>query len=496
MKAVIFSRVSSKDQETGHSIDAQTVKLKAYCERLGYDIAKTYQVTESSTVGERKQFKHMLEYVGAASKKSGKRVVLTIDKIDRLMRNFNHYPEISRLIENDMMEIHIVGDNSIISKESGSMEKAMFNMGIVFAQVNIDVMKEHVKRSIDHKIKKGEIITKAPLGYKNYKNEHGKSDVKIDEECCFFIKKIFQEYSTGTYSLGDITKMAEGWGLRNKTVQKGKISKSQIHNIVNNKFYIGISKPRGIEVTHPYPRLIDEVIFHKCQAVLAKANKMPFKYAAKPFLFRGMVSCAKCGCSFSSYEKKGHVYLRPTKSKGECDCKPIKEEQALQTIKGIFKALYIPPALLEEMKAGIKQICEGHADYQLSEFEALTKEYKDIERQKSRLLDLLLRDEVQSITQDIYDKKMQELQQRQHEISNKIDGHVEDDKVFQITLKSLLALCSNSYEVFESSQIEQKRKLMSFVLANLQIKDGILCYSLRKPFDELLNIAKNKEWRE
>ncbi len=135
MKAVIFARVSSKDQEIGHSIDAQTAKLQAYCQRLSYDIAKTYQVTESSTVGERKQFKQMLEYVRTANKKSGKRVVLAIDKVDRLMRNFNHYPEISHLIEKDMMEIHIVGDGSVISKESGSMEKGMFNVGIVFAQI-------------------------------------------------------------------------------------------------------------------------------------------------------------------------------------------------------------------------------------------------------------------------------------------------------------------------------------------------------------------------
>jgi hypothetical protein len=315
----------------------------------------------------------------------------------------------------------------------------------------------------------------------------------IDEGRCFFIKKIFQEYSTGVYSLGDITKMAESWGLCNKTLKKGKISKSQIHNIIKNKFYYGIMTTKGVEVRHSYPKLVDEATYYRCQAVLAKANKTPFKYAEKPFIFRGMVTCAKCGCSFSSYEKKGHVYLRPTKSKGECDCKPIKEEFALKAVKGIFKSLYIPQQLLEEMKEGIKQICEGHADYQLSEFEALSKEFKDIERQKSKLLDLLLA-EKQSITQDIYDKKMQELQQRQYEISNKIEGQVEDDKVFQITLKSLLALCSNSYDIFESSQVDQKRKLMSFLLANLQVKDGIVCYSLRKPFDELVNIAKNECW--
>ena len=89
---------------------------------------------------------------------------------------------------------------------------------------------------------------------------------------------------------------------------------------------------------------------------------------------------------------------------------------------------------------------------------------------------------------------MQELQQRQYEITNKIEGQVEDDKAFQITLKALLELCSKSYEIFTSSNIDQKRKLMSFVLANLHVKDGSLCYSLKKPFDGLINIAQNDKW--
>ncbi len=143
----------------------------------------------------------------------------------------------------------------------------------------------------------------------------------------------------------------------------------------------------------------------------------------------------------------------------------------------------------------LKSICEGHADYQASEFEALSKEFKEIERKKSKLLDLLLDGTTQSITQDIYDEKMKELQDRQHEISIHIEGQVETDRAFQITLKSLLSLCSSSYEIFKSSNIDQKRKLMNFVLSNLQIKDGSLCYSLRKPFDELQNVAENEEWR-
>lgn len=41
---------------------------------------------------------------------------------------------------------------------------------------------------------------------------------------------------------------------------------------------------------------------------------------------------------------------------------------------------------------------------------------------------------------------MHEFHQRQHEITNMIEGQVEADKAFQITLKALLALCSQSFE--------------------------------------------------
>ncbi len=436
----------------------------------------------------------MLEHVGAVYKKDKKRVVLVIDKVDRLMRNFNYFPQINQMVENSEMEIHAIGENTVYAKESNAAQKMYFSMCVVMAQAYVDSMKDNIKRSRDYQINNGEYPSCAPIGYKNVRGDKNKADIILDEERCFIVKRLLQEYSTGAYSLGDLTEMAKKMGLRNKTQGNGLLAKSQIHSMVSNKFYIGIMTINGVEMPHGYKRLIDDATFFKCQAVRAKANKVPFKYSEKPFVFRGMITCAKCGCSFSSYEKKGHVYLRPTKSKGACDCRPMKEEQALQAVKEIFQSLYIPPTMLEEMKAHIKALCEGKADYQVSEFQALSKEFEEIERKKKKLLTLLLDESVQSITPSIYDKNVQEFLQRQHEITNLLSSQVEADKAFQITLKALLELCSNSYELFASSHIEQKRKLIGFVLANLQVKDGSICYSLKKPFDGLVNIAKNKEW--
>jgi site-specific DNA recombinase len=494
MKAVIFARVSSKEQEEGHSIDAQTAKLQGYCERKGYNIAKLYQVTESSNIGERKQFYAMLDFVRETHKATKSRVVLAVDKVDRLMRNFKDYPAVQELVEKEIAEIHIVGENDVISKESNSTQKMFFNFRIMMAQSYTDATRDNVQRSNAHKIKNGEYPNRAPIGYINIRDESGRSDIILDNERCLLVKRIFQEYSTGTYSIGDLLVMSKEWGLRNKTKTQSFLNKSHLHKVLHDKFYIGIMSIKGIEYPHKYPKLLDNATFYKCQEVIAKANKQSFKYSEKPMLFRGMINCAKCGCGYSGYEKRGHVYLRPNKKQETCDCRPINEKQVLKVVHQVLQSLHTPPALLEQMKEHLKSMCSGKSEYQASEFDTLVKEIKEIERKKENLLDMMLSGSVQSITQSMYDKKMQELLQRQHEITHYLESQTKADEVFYITVKSMLELCSKAYEIFESSSMDKKRKLMSFLLSNITINSSSVCYSLKEPFNSLTNIAENSKW--
>ena len=62
-KAVILARVSSPEQEEGHSIDAQRHRLQEYCSRKNLDVLKTFEIIESSTRGDRKRFMEMINYV-------------------------------------------------------------------------------------------------------------------------------------------------------------------------------------------------------------------------------------------------------------------------------------------------------------------------------------------------------------------------------------------------------------------------------------------------
>jgi len=92
MKAIILARVSTKEQEEGHSIAAQRQRLVDYCARKGLKVIKTYELVESSTRGERKEFAAMLAFAQAQNET----VAIVADAVDRFQRSFKEsvpYPQ-------------------------------------------------------------------------------------------------------------------------------------------------------------------------------------------------------------------------------------------------------------------------------------------------------------------------------------------------------------------------------------------------------------------
>jgi len=53
----------------------------------------------------------------------------------------------------------------------------------------------------------------------------------------------------------------------------------------------------------------------------------------------------------------------------------------------------------------------------------------------------------------------------------------------------LISLASRAAQLFERSKAEQKRELIAFVFSNLRLKGKKLEFSLRSPFDLMVNRA-------
>jgi DNA invertase Pin-like site-specific DNA recombinase len=86
-KALLCARVSSKEQEQGFSLPAQTKFLKAYRDQIGVVIVKEFSFAESAKEQGRKHFNEVPEFLC----KNRDVTVALFEKTDRLSRNMQDY---------------------------------------------------------------------------------------------------------------------------------------------------------------------------------------------------------------------------------------------------------------------------------------------------------------------------------------------------------------------------------------------------------------------
>ena len=60
VEAILLSRVSSKEQEEGYSLDAQEARLRQYCMSKNLEVAMVCSFAESSTRGNRTKFRDII----------------------------------------------------------------------------------------------------------------------------------------------------------------------------------------------------------------------------------------------------------------------------------------------------------------------------------------------------------------------------------------------------------------------------------------------------
>ena len=115
-KVVIYARVSSKEQEKeGFSIPAQLKLLKEYALKNGFQIVEEFSDAETAKKAGRTNYNRMLDYLKANSDVK----IILVEKTDRLYRNFKDYVT----LEDYDLEVHLVKEGTVISKNSKSHDK-------------------------------------------------------------------------------------------------------------------------------------------------------------------------------------------------------------------------------------------------------------------------------------------------------------------------------------------------------------------------------------
>jgi len=455
-------------------ISAQLSELREFAKKENLNVVKEF--TESRTAKEtgRPVFNDMLKLI----EKDQAEGILSWNP-DRLCRNSVDGGKIIYLIDQgkikDLKFPTFRFDNNAYGK---------FILNIAFGQSKyyVDNLSENIRRGIKHKLRSGGWSGLAPLGYLNDRNTRS---IVIDPKRAPIIRRLFENYATGNYSLLDLTKLANEWGLTNR--KGNKIHTSLIDRILqrpvyygavvwNNTFYEGSHKP-----------IIIKQLFDKVQDVFRSRGKA-IKKGNKEFAYRSLIHCGECGCLITAERQKGHHYYHCTKKKKPCSQPSIgyvREENLSEQIKIKLLNIWINDKTAKVMLDKLNE--EINSNDSISLPVILNRELSELDDKLDKLLDMCISN---VIDEKEYQAKKEKLLQRKYEIKSKLANLAREATGWLEPMRDIILTCNSVGKIIKSENRFELRQICQKTGSNFKLSRRKLSFDFLSPFD-LIEIHKD-----
>jgi len=476
---VIYARVSSKEQEKeGYSIPSQLKLLRKYASESGFQIAGEFVDVETAKATGRTGFNQMLSYL----RKNTTCKFILVEKTDRLYRNIKDWVTLDDID----VEIHFVKENFVLSQDSKSSEKFLHGIKVLMAKNYIDNLSEEVKKGQIEKAEQGEWPSRAPVGYRNNKETH---TIEPDPSKGTFIKRLFEWYATGEYSLEKLASMAGESGLFSRNSMS--INKAGIHRILKNPIYYGEFIWKEKRHLGKHDPLITKKLFDQVQEVFAKANHP--KETKRQIAFAGLVKCGRCGCAMTPEVKKGkYIYYHCTQFKGKCDNTYVREERLSQLLADVVKQVRIGREAADDIRRALLESQRDRQEYHDKAVTSLRKRYDHTQK----LLDRAYEDKLSGkISEDLWRRKSVEWEGTLIDIQHQLRAHDSANVNYYETGSAIIELANEAYALYLRQNRQEQRKLLNTLLSNCTFYRGTLCPTYRKPFDILAKGAEFQSMR-
>ncbi len=479
-KAVLYARVSSKEQEReGFSIPAQIKLLREYAERKGLSIIHEFTDVETAKRSGRTRFSEMVKFFrteGRKKREAGCRILL-VEKTDRLYRNFKDYVTLDELA----LDIHLVKENDILSPHSRSHQKLLHGIKVVMAKNYIDNLSEEIKKGMQEKAEQGLYPSFAPLGYVNV-HGNGRKTIQPDPDMAPLVQKLFHWYASGQFSLLELSRKIHKEGLisrRNGLV----ISRGTIAKVLNNPVYYGEFHWNGATYRGTYEPLISRELFAKVQDVLDYKGKTRTGVRKHEWAFQGLIFCGNCGCAMTGDMKKGkYIYYRCTGYKGKCPKRYVREEELARQFEDILRAIQLDPEVHALLIRALKESRADESRFHKEQVAQLEKERQTLEgRLEALYLDKLDR----IITADFYRQKSQEWNHALEGVKARLEKHRQAHSSYLDEGARLLDLSQQAASIYRQLEMAEKKRILNLVLANSIWLNAQLIPKYRQPFETL-----------
>jgi len=308
MNAVVYCRVSSKEQIEGTSLESQQAACREYAASKHIGILKVFiEQGESAKFADRTQ---LLELINFCRDNKGAVDMLIVWKIDRFARNVADHFSVKATLGKYGVRIVSVTEPIDTNPEGKLMETILAG----FAQFDNDIRAMRSVQGMRRKLQEGIFPWGPPLGYKSSVTGSEKKNFPDmpDEKTFGLLKRAFAEFATGAHTQAQIGRLMGSWGLR--PVNRDSFAPQSLYQLFTNPFYAGILVDpwSGEELPGKHPALVTPEVFAQVQRVITARNRsLIHQKDREEFPLRGFARCPECGHGLTGAFSKGRTARYP-----------------------------------------------------------------------------------------------------------------------------------------------------------------------------------------
>lgn len=375
----------------------------------------------------------------------------------------------------------------------------------MFSQHHSRVTSEKVTLTIKNNREKGVCTYRAPIGYLN----EGKMEHKpLDPERAPIVKRMFELYATGDWSLSDIARYAKEQGFTTVPMRRRRtkeemldetldiedipkvsrpVTENHISRILTNPFYTGrvLNSENQYIPSISHEAIVEDELFDQVQKVLKK-KQTSIHYTEKlDQPLRGVVRCVYCERVYTPYTKKGIQYYN---SRCVKDCensfKNFNFDFIEKEIGGLISNLYFTDDEIEEMDA------RTGTDVALLE-EKRQKELDQLERKKKKIredLAYIRSNKLTLLKTGVYTPEglIEEETKLNEQLADLQEKEQVSDLAMHETMKDiqkLSELLKNTVPYYRFAKPHEKEKIIKVIFSELYVAENTLKYKCKKGFE-------------
>ena len=460
--AVIYTRVSSKDQLENYSLDTQEQACREFAARAGYDVVKVFtERAESAKTANRTALQAMLKYVAVNASLVGTVIVYAVN---RLARNSTDHGNLRLELGKYGVRLQSTTENLDDTPAGRFAETAL----AAIAQMDNEVRADRAKAGMMAAVRVGRFVWRAPLGYVNgSRNEP--SLVPDSPETVALVQKAWSLAEAGVPPCKAGTQLVEE-GLR---LRSGKApSPRSFRAMLRCETYAGYINAFGKRVRGDFEPLIDLDQFLRVQQVLSKASHSvarPYKKVNPDFPLRGTILCPHCGQPLTASWSRGHggkyAYYRCKHCNGVAFRKEALEPKFTNHLDRLSLKASLLGRLRREIEAGLAE----DAKWGQREAQELETHLKEQLSRRGQIVEKSLKN---VLPDDDARRLLAETDQAIEEIEIKRRRCLEGKRADLDVVNAGLALLGRLGSVWQESAIADRVRLQRFVFPDGTSFDG------------------------